>query len=110
MTNFIKTTTFLLLLLFISNYSFAQTNSINHWETVIYFDDIWNYFVGTSEPATNWRELNFNDHHWLQGKGGIGYSDDDDNTIIDPTLSLYLRINFTIYDTTKIEEAIGTGN
>ena len=49
---------------------FSQT--IDHWETVIFEDDIWRYLEGTSEPDTNWRKINFNDSNWLQGLGGGG--------------------------------------
>ena len=81
----------------------GTSQTIDHWETVVFDDDIWKYFEGTSEPDTNWRKLAFNDSSWLQGQGGIGYGDSDDNTIITSTLSLYLRKNFTIVDTSKIE-------
>ena len=53
--------------------------SIDHWETVVFDDDIWKYFQGVSEPDTNWRKLAFNDMLWQQGVGGIGYGDSDDN-------------------------------
>jgi hypothetical protein len=38
--------------------------------------------------------------------GGIGYGDDDDNTVVDVDFSLYLRTWFTIMDTSKIAAAI----
>lgn len=64
-----------------------------------------NTFVGTYEPDTSWRSLSFNDDNWLQGQGGIGYGDDDDETDIsdvpdfEPPLSLYLRKKFEIIST-----------
>ena len=61
---------------------FILSQTIDHWETVVFDDDIWKYLEGTSEPDTNWRKLAFNDATWLQGQGGIGYGDGDDNTII----------------------------
>jgi hypothetical protein len=88
------------------NMSIAQTNQIDHWETVIYSDDIWKYLIGNSEPDAHWRELSFNDDSWSQGPGGIGYGDDDDNTEIEPCISLYSRIKFNIIDISKIEYAI----
>ena len=83
---------------------FSQT--IDHWETVIFEDDIWRYLEGTSEPDTNWRKINFNDSNWLQGQGGVGYGDGDDNTVINSVVSLYLRKEFTIIDTAEILQAI----
>ena len=84
----------------------SKAVTINHWETVVYNYDIWNYFVGTSEPPSTWRALDFNDSSWLQGKGGIGYGDGDDSTIIKPCWSVYLRMKFNIVDTAKILAAV----
>jgi hypothetical protein len=96
----------ILLVLFSLNSAIANINSIDHWETVIYSDDTWKYHLGTSEPDEDWNTFSFNDNSWLQGSGGIGYGDGDDNTMIEQTVSLYLRIKFNIADTSKIESAI----
>ncbi|MCH8329925.1 MAG: hypothetical protein IH946_00855 [Bacteroidetes bacterium] len=64
--------------------SIAFTQTTNHWETVIYFDDTFSYFEGNSEPDTDWRLLSFNDSLWLTGQGGIGFGDNDDNTTVSP--------------------------
>ena len=82
------------------------SQNIDHWETVIFDNDIWKYLEGTYEPDTNWRKLNFNDTIWLQGQGGIGYGDGDDSTVISSVTSLYLRKTFTIIDTADIVEAV----
>lgn len=98
----------LALALFAINFSTtsAQQDTVNHWETIIYANDTWRYLVGTAEPDTNWRKLSFNDLSWAQGAGGIGYGDGDDNTVISNTISLYMRMNFNIIDTSKIEKAV----
>ena len=83
--------------------SFGQ---INHWETVVYNSDSWEYFIGDREPPTNWMQPNFNDNNWKTGRGGFGYGDGDDVTIIQPTYSLYLRHNFLITDLAAIEAVI----
>jgi hypothetical protein len=49
------------------------------------------YFVGHSNPDTAWKQKAFDDSNWLNGKGPIGYGDNDDTTIIDTTTSLYIR-------------------
>ena len=82
------------------------SQNINHWETVVFEDDIWKYLEGTFEPDTNWRKLVLNDASWLQGIGGVGYGDGDDNTVINPVTSLYLRHNFNIIDTSQITAVI----
>ncbi|MBK9524100.1 MAG: lamin tail domain-containing protein [Bacteroidetes bacterium] len=47
----------------------------DHWETAVTASTTWRYFVGTSQPDTNWRNLTFNDGSWSTGQGGIGYGD-----------------------------------
>jgi len=91
-------------LTFLPIFTFSQ--NIDHWETVVFDNDIWKYLEGTYEPDTNWRKLAFNDAAWLQGQGGVGYGDGDDNTIINSVTSLYLRKTFTIIDTAEIVAAI----
>lgn len=81
-------------------------SQIDHWETVVYNTDNWQYFVGNSEPPSDWMMPNFNDNSWKTGKGGIGYGDGDDNTIIEPTYALYIRNTFTTTDLSAIESVI----
>jgi len=63
---------------------------VDHWESVVQHQDIWSYLVPASEPPSTWENVNFDDSGWDVGESGIGYGDDDDNTIISPTLSLYI--------------------
>ena len=62
--------------------------------------------MGTSEPDANWRSLSFNDGSWVQGPGGFGYSDNDDNTIIPQCASVFLRMKFNVPDTALIAKAL----
>ena len=39
----------------------VRGQNINHWETVIYNNEIWKYFIGSSEPDAAWRSLSFDD-------------------------------------------------
>lgn len=73
----------------------------DHYETIVNEEDNWAYFVGEFEPPADWKELNFDDSDWQVGKGGFGYADDDDRTIIPATVSLYIRPIFTIFDKKK---------
>jgi hypothetical protein len=93
-------------ILYIFLWNPAPGQSINHWETVVYNNDIWRYFIGTSQPVSNWRLLSFNDDSWSQGPGGIGYSDNDDNTIITTCPSVFLRLRFNVSDTSAIARAL----
>ena len=96
----------LLTLFFALNSLIGFGQVIDHWETVIYNTDQWNYFLGTSEPNSNWVKTGFSASGWSKGSGGFGYDDDDDNTIIPQTSSVYIRTDFTLVDTSVIKYAI----
>ncbi|MGK0363169.1 MAG: hypothetical protein ACI85O_000213, partial [Saprospiraceae bacterium] len=85
-------------------FSTVALSQIDHWETAVYADEDWRYFLGTSEPPSNWTSINFSDSNWLVGEGGIGYSDGDDNTIISSVISLYQRHTFSVIDKSKIDK------
>lgn len=84
-----------------------RKNRVHHWETVIKDDDVWKYVAPTSEPEYNWKEPSFNDAAWASGKGGFGYADGDDSTIVpSPRNSVFIRKTFTVTDKTKIAQAM----
>lgn len=82
-----------------------RKTTFDHWETIVKSNDNWKYLVPVSEPDSNWRKLPFNDAAWLQGKGGIGYGDGDDSTVISPAISILIRKTFTVIDTSVIAKA-----
>ena len=96
----------LLLMISIINVNYAQLSSIQQWETAIFADQAWKYILGDQVTDTSWRNPLFNDSGWQVGIGGFGYGDGDDNTLIPPTKSLYLRKEFQIIDTSVIEAAV----
>lgn len=92
------------LLLLVNSDTFAQ--SIDHWETIVYHNDIWRYRIGNSEPPADWMQADFNAGQWAIGTGGFGYGDGDDNTQITNTTSVYIRRTFQLIDTAAIKMAI----
>lgn len=90
--------------------SFSRNSTIDHWETVIMADDSWHYFVGlTSGPPAGWQNSGFIDDTWQQGRGGFGYGDGDDATVLSSIPhpnSVFVRISFNIQDTSKISMAL----
>ena len=92
------------LCLMASTSSFSQT--VDHWESVIYNTDQWNYFVGSSEPSSQWIQPSFDASAWLVDQGGFGYDDGDDNTTIAATSSVYIRKSFNLIDTAVIQYLI----
>ena len=76
---------------------------IDHWEVPVFADSIWRYRVNTiNGPGANWYQPSFSDAAWLQGKGGFGYGDGDDQTITSASSkSVFLRKTFAVTDTSK---------
>lgn len=68
----------------------------DHWETVILPGRQCKYLVPASNVDPAWTTIGFDDSGWTTGTGGVGYADGDDNTIINPALSVYCRYNFTL--------------
>ncbi|WP_167616746.1 CotH kinase family protein [Maribellus sediminis] len=78
-----------------------------HWESVFYPDTIFQYALSNNgAPNSNWRNVDFDATGWSEGKGGIGYADNDDNTIIEQTNALFLRRTFSIHDKAEIQTAL----
>ena len=95
--------------LFISFFFFLFIENLcsqNHWETAIFASDDWKYIIPNSELPANWKSLTYNDNIWNEGPGGFGYSDNDDGTIIETTMSVYLRKNFYVSDLSKLSRAV----
>ncbi len=78
-----------------------QSLNIN-WDLMLDEGDLWRYFVGTSNPPANWNALDFIENQWLEGPSGFGYGDNDDNTVIPITMSVYMRKTFTLADTSSL--------
>src|SRR5512133_3650753 len=88
----------------------AQLSSVNHWESLVYAEDSWDYFIGTTaNPPVDWRLESFDPSSWLQGAGGFGYADGDDSTMLYPVpLSVFIRRDFSINDTSEVAAMILT--
>ncbi len=82
------------------------SQEINHWETVVYNNDLWKYKIGSPEITENWIEIFYNDDNWSSGQGGFGYGDNDDNTILEDIFSIYLRKKFTVVDLDAISRIV----
>jgi len=76
-----------------------------YWETVVDIGDEWKYLVPDSEPASSWKNIGFDDDAWLTGKSGFGYGDDDDSTILETTMSVFIRKEITITNKDDIKQA-----
>ena len=89
-----------LLLIFASGKDRIET--IQHWETVVREGDECRYLLPYSNPTNEWRLASYNDANWTKDELGLGYGDNDDNTIVPKTISVYLRCKFTIDDVNQV--------
>jgi len=100
-------TIFLLVSTFLfSNVLKAQCDTINHWESIVLAENNWKYYSGLIDPGNSWHTSAYNDQTWNEGPGGFGYGDDDDGTVIGPTITVYLRKTFTINNLSEIQQAL----
>ena len=74
----------------------GQDSCVQHWETVINWSDEWSYFIGTSNPPSDWLYPEFDDSEWLSGPSGFGYGDGDDATEVPSVMSVFIRKAFNI--------------
>ncbi len=89
--------------LLFATFSSAQTD---HWESVVTQGQEFQYLLPTSEPSSNWKTIDFNPSSWNTGISGFGYGDNDDATIINNTISIFLRKDFNIVDIDAVEEVL----
>jgi len=88
---------------FVSFLTYAQ---IDHWESVVLPGDQWQYLLPSTQPNSNWNQVEFNSSSWNSGNSGFGYGDDDDATILPSTMSVYIRSAFTITDASVVEAMV----
>ena len=93
-------------ILFITASGRDISTTASSWETIINVGDSWIYRLGNSEPAANWKELGFVPTGWLMGNSGIGYGDDDDETVIIPQNSIYLIKEFDISNVENVSQLL----
>ncbi len=67
----------------------------------------WDYLAGPDlHPVKGWTEIDFDTSNWKKGKAGFGYSDKDDNTILDMKdkfTVVYTRKEFVIDNLSKVK-------
>ena len=83
-----------------------RKEQVLQWDAKIDWGDVWRYWVGNSEPIANWELLQTDIGFWPLGQSGFGYGDNDDNTEISQTISVYVRKEFEIEDPSVIYKAL----
>jgi len=86
--------------------SYSSVSAQLHWESMVLESNTWKYLAATSAPPAYWYQSNFVDSGWSSGPGGLGYSDNDDATVVSSCNSLYLRTQITVTDLSVIKELL----
>lgn len=109
-----KILSFLLLILFVSM-SHAQSDSIDHWETVYAWDQPARYISGNQEPPSDWNQPGFDDSSWGEFLNLIGYGPTVDAIPISKTgldlsetTTFYTRTVFSVKDSSEVQELMFT--
>lgn len=69
---------------------------VTQWETIITKGDDWKWVYGSALIPSTWKNPDFFDSGWNEGKSGFGYGDADDSTQVHETISLFARKTFEI--------------
>ncbi len=86
-----------------TTFFFEASAQLDHWETILYDSTTWKYQVPNANTPNNWQAPSFDDASWSSAKGGFGYGDNDDFTILpNNSTVVYLRRSFNIIDLSSI--------
>lgn len=77
-----------------------------YWKTIVDRGDIWKYSADGSGISADWKTNEFDDDSWSSGASGFGYGDNDDSTILDDAVVVYIRKKFTLEDKSKFVDAV----
>ena len=83
-----------------------RTDIVSHWDAIIDWGDEWSYWIGNSEPISDWEFPDTDISFWPLGNSGFGYGDNDDNTETGQTTAVFVRKNFNINDPSIIIKAL----
>jgi len=66
------------------------------------------YVYPNASPGDDWMSQSFNDSSWTDGISGVGFADNDDNTVVTANLSsvIYTRYHFNVGDATAVKSLI----
>ena len=76
------------------------------YNTIIEKGDGWQYLVPQSEQGDGWKTTGFDASSWNTGSSGFGYGDDDDATVLESTVSVFIRKEFVLSDIQNITQLV----
>jgi hypothetical protein len=76
------------------------------FQTIIRKGADWQFLVPSSDIGNSWRNNGFDAFTWNTGSSGFGYGDNDDSTVLDNIISVYIRKEFVINNLQDISELV----
>lgn len=76
------------------------------YKTIIPSGAEWEYLVPSAEQGNSWKSPGFNASSWNIGKSGFGYGDNDDSTVLNNIISVFVRKEFNITNLGDIGELV----
>jgi hypothetical protein len=76
------------------------------FQTIIHKGADWQYIIPSSDIGNSWRNTGFNASGWNTGSSGFGYGDNDDSTVLNNILSVFIRKEFVITNLQDISELV----
>jgi hypothetical protein len=76
------------------------------FQTIIQKGADWKYIVPSAEIGSSWRNTGFDDSSWSTGPSGFGYGDNDDSTVLNNILSVFIRKEFVVNNLQDVTELI----
>jgi hypothetical protein len=76
------------------------------YRTIIPRGAEWNYIVPNAEIGNSWQNIGFDASSWNTGISGFGYGDNDDSTVLNNIVSVFIRKEFTVNDLQSIDELV----
>jgi len=76
------------------------------YQTIIPKGSNWKYIVPISDLGNAWKNTGYDATNWKTGNSGFGYGDNDDATVVNSTISVFIRKEFTISNLQDIEQLV----
>lgn len=83
-----------------------RSDIIAQWDAILDIGDTWAYWVGNSSPVSGWHLPNTDISNWPLGPSGFGYGDNDDNTEIEQTTSIFIKTSFMVEDLSLLSKVL----
>jgi hypothetical protein len=76
------------------------------FQTIIQKGADWKFIVPSSEIGSSWRNIGFDASSWSTGQSGFGFGDNDDSTVLNNVLSVFIRKEFFVTNLQDISELV----